>query len=76
MFVSFFLALIFANLSSFALNIFKQGHLDVELNDSGRQQASAVSYHLYIACLSFALKTNIIGYKPLEGYLNCLDLTI
>lgn len=26
--------------------IFKQGHLDVELNDAGRQQAAAVSYHL------------------------------
>lgn len=31
--------------------IFKQGHLDVELNDAGRQQAAAVSYHLHITCV-------------------------
>jgi hypothetical protein len=49
--------------------IFKQGHLDVELNEAGRQQAAAVSYDLYITCFTFAVGTQMKGYEP-EGKLS------
>lgn len=49
----------FFNSFSFTYNL--QGHLDVELNDAGRQQATAVSYHLYASFLGSAVKTKIIG---------------
>jgi hypothetical protein len=46
--------------------IFKQGHLDVELNDAGRQQAAAVSYQLSLIYYMpwIAIKTQIMGYEP------------